>query len=117
MLAVLVDAINILHDARTSLSVRKRRLFADAARWAMTRGRTVPFSFDNVCDALEISPDALRRRLSHLITGAAADSIAPLARLRLQAVGRLPQITVNRSCGLKARATPAERFHSVVTVD
>jgi hypothetical protein len=39
-------------------------LFAEAVRWVMTRGSTVPFSFHNLCDALEISPDALRRRLS-----------------------------------------------------
>jgi hypothetical protein len=79
-------------------------LFAEAVRWVMTRGSTVPFSFDNLCDALEISPDALRHRLSHLIAG--ADSFAPLTRLRLQEIGRLPQITVNHSRRLKARATP-----------
>ncbi len=56
----LADPVNILHDRRTSLSVRKRRLSVDTARWAMTRGSTVPFSFDDVCDALEISPDARR---------------------------------------------------------
>jgi hypothetical protein len=49
MLAVLADAINILQDWRGSFSVRKRRLFIDAARWVTARGRNVPFSFDNVC--------------------------------------------------------------------
>src|ERR1700682_1005388 len=69
MLAVLADAINILQDWRSSLSVRKRRLFIEAARWVMTHGSSVPFSFDNVCDALEISSGALRHRLSTLGAG------------------------------------------------
>jgi hypothetical protein len=105
MLAVLADAINILNDWRISASVRKRRLFADAARWVMTHGSHVPFSFDNVCEALEISPDALRRRLDSLINGnGAARSRAPLTRLRLKEAGRLQHMTVNRSRRFKSRA-------------
>ncbi|MGZ6226803.1 MAG: hypothetical protein ACXWNE_01645 [Candidatus Binataceae bacterium] len=100
MLAVLADAINILQDWRGSFSVRKRRLFIDAARWVMARGRNVPFSFDNVCDALEISSEALRHRLSSLAAGA-ADSRLPLTRLRLKEAGRLQHMTVNRSRRVK----------------
>jgi hypothetical protein len=96
MLAVLADAINILQDWRSSLSVRKRRLFIEAARWVMTHGSSVPFSFDNVCDALEISSGALRHRLSSLAAGV-LDSSPPLARLRLKEAGRLQHMTVNRS--------------------
>ena len=103
MLAVLADAINILHDGRGSLSARKRRLFIDAARWVMTRGTNVPFSFDNVCDALEISAEALRNRLSALGTGAAGSQL-PLARLRLKEAGRLQHITVNRNRRIKRPA-------------
>lgn len=105
MLAVLADAINILHDWRSSLSVRKRRLFVEAARWVMARGSNVPFSFENVCDALEISPEALRRHLGQLMTGVSADSRPPQARLRLKEAGRLQHMTVNRSRRLKSRAS------------
>src|ERR1700682_2201460 len=76
MLAVLADAINILQDWRSSLSVRKRRLFVEAARWVMTREKNFPFSFDNVCDALEISSKALPHLLSSRAAGA-ADSFPP----------------------------------------
>jgi len=100
MLAVLADAINILQDWRGSFSARKRRLFIDAARWVMARGSHVPFSFDNVCDALEISSEALRHRLSALAAGT-ADSRLPLARLRLKEAGRLQHMTVNRSRRVK----------------
>jgi len=62
----------------------------------MAPGSSVPFSFDNVCDALEISSEALRHRLSGLVAGA-ADSRLPLARLRLKEAGRLQHMTVNRS--------------------
>lgn len=106
MLAVLADAINILHDWRTSGSVRKRRLFADAVRWVTTRENNVAFSFDNVCDALEINSEALRRRLSHIIAGSPADSRPSLARLRLKEAGRLQHMTVNRSRRSKASSRP-----------
>ncbi|HZO82224.1 MAG TPA: hypothetical protein VFB33_11075 [Candidatus Binataceae bacterium] len=107
MLAVLADAINILHDWRAAASVRKRRLFAEAARWVMAHGSNVPFSFDNVCDALEINPDALRRRLTAMITDGGANSRLPLGRLRLKEAGRLQHMTVNRRRRLRARARAA----------
>lgn len=100
MLAVLADAINILQDWRGAFSARKRRLFIEAARWVMARGSNVPFSFDNVCDALEISSEALRNRLSSMATGT-ADSPQPLARLRLKEAGRVQHMTVNRSRRVK----------------
>ena len=89
MLAVLADAINILQDWRGSFSARKRRLFIEAARWVMARGANVPFSFDNVCDALEISAAGRRHRLSSMAAGA-DDSRLPLARLRLKEAGPAP---------------------------
>jgi hypothetical protein len=110
MLAVLADAINILHDWRGSPGIRKRRMFAEAARWVMTRGRNVPFSFDNVCDALEIDSEALRQRLAQTISGVGADSQPPLARLRLKEASRLQHMTVNRSrVKPRARATAHAR--------
>lgn len=109
MLAVLADAINILHDWRGSLSIRKRRMFAEAAHWVMTRSNNVPFSFDNVCDALEIDPEALRRRLAHAISGGSTDAHPPLARLRLKEAGRLQHMTVNRSRRVKSQARAAAR--------
>jgi len=109
MLAVLADAINILQDWRGAFSARKRRLFVDAARWVMAHGRNVPFSFDNVCDALEISSDALRERLNSLAAGAGDSSHSPVTRLRLKEAGRLQHMTVNRS--RRAKLPSALRVH------
>jgi hypothetical protein len=100
MLAVLADAINILQDWRGAFSARKRRVFIDAAQWVIARGSHVPFSFDNVCDALDISSEALRRRLSSLASGVPGSSLPP-ARLRLKEAGRLQHMTVNRSRRVK----------------
>ena len=100
MLAVLADAINILQDWRGALSVRKRRLFIEATQWVTARGSNVPFSFDNVCDALGINSEALRHRLSNLGAGA-ADPRPPLARLRLKEASRVQHMTVNRSRRIK----------------
>jgi len=66
MLAVLVDAINILQGWNRLGSVRKRRAFAEASQWIITRGTHHPFAFDSVCDALGIDPAMLRGRLNGL---------------------------------------------------
>jgi hypothetical protein len=69
MLAVLVDAINILQGWNRMGSARKRRAFAEAGQWVTTHGRSYPFSFDSVCDALSIDPEMLRERLASLVMG------------------------------------------------
>src|SRR5579864_3814748 len=82
MLAVLVDAINILQGWHRLGSARKRRAFAEAGQWVNMRGTAYPFSFDSICDALNIDSEVLRRRLSGLTMGFSGAS----ARL---GVGRL----------------------------
>src|SRR5215471_9705910 len=66
MLAVLADAINVLRSWRYVGNVRKRRTFAEAAQWVITRGTRHVFSFDGVCDALEIDSAQVRSRLGVL---------------------------------------------------
>jgi hypothetical protein len=60
MLAVLIDAINVLQSWQGGERARKRRDFAQAAQWVNTRCTSYPFSFDSVCDALEIDSGLLR---------------------------------------------------------
>ena len=98
MLAVLVDAINVLQSWHGGGSARKRRDFAEAAQWVNTRGTSHPFSFDSVCDALEIGPELLRSRLRGLTVRPANSTRRPaLAHLRLKELSRNPHITANRS--------------------
>jgi len=103
MLAVLVDAINILQGWRRVGSARKRRVFAEAAQWINTRGTNYPFSFDSVCDALEIDQDVLRSRLRGLTMGLANSVRHPMGRLRLKELSRTHHMSANR---LRWRARP-----------
>ena len=63
LLAVLTDAI-IRYQALAGVSdgARKRDL-GEAERWLFSNDRRWPYSFVNVCEALEIAPSALRRQL------------------------------------------------------
>src|SRR5438067_902997 len=96
MLAVLVDAINVLQGWQRVGSARKRRAFAEAAQWINTCGTSYPFSFDSVCDALEIDSGALRSRLATLTIGLANSTRPPAVRLRLKELSRMPHVTANR---------------------
>ncbi len=90
MLAVLVDAVNIIHSCRGNGSVRKRGLYNEAHEWIFTAASGKTFSFENVCDGLGIEPEMLRRRLSET-----NDRLASF-RLRLKESGRAHNVTVNR---------------------
>ena len=96
MLAVLVDAINVLQGWQGVGSARKRRAFAEAAQWVNTRGTNYPFSFDSVCDALEIDPDMLRSRLRGLTMGLAHTGRRSMGRLRLKELSRTQHMSANR---------------------
>lgn len=92
LLAVLIDAINILHGWNGTGSKRKRRIFGEAAQWVRTPGTHAPFSFDSLCDALNIDPVVLRVRLERLMGH--GDGRGP--RLRLKEAGRAQHMTANR---------------------
>jgi hypothetical protein len=96
MLAVLVDAINILQRWQRVDSAHKRRAFAEAAHWVNTRRTSCQFSFDNVCDALDIDSKVLRDRLSGLTTGHANATRLGGGRLRLKESGRTQRVTAVR---------------------
>jgi len=96
MLAVLVDAINVLQGWHRVGSARKRQAFAEAAQWVNTRGTHYPFTFDSVCDALEINPDVLRSRLHGLTMGLSNTAHRPMGRLRLKELSRAQRMSANR---------------------
>jgi hypothetical protein len=96
MLAVLVDAINILQGWNRMGSARKRRAFAEAAQWVIAKGTHYPFSFDSVCDALGIESEVLRERLAGLAMGRGAADRLGGGRLRLKESSRAQHMTANR---------------------
>ncbi len=97
MLAVLADAINVLQNWHGGGSAHKRRNFAEAAHWVNARGTSHHFSFDSVCDALEIDSELLRSRL-RVLTVRPANSTrrSAIARLRLKELSRGHHMTANR---------------------
>jgi len=97
ILALLVDAINDLQSWRGVGSERKRRNCAEAALWVNTRGTCHPFSFDSVCDYLEIDSALLRSRLQVLMGPPANSASSPtLGRLRLKELKISRHMTANR---------------------
>jgi hypothetical protein len=63
MLAVLVDAVRCIENGRWQHRFGARRLAAEAEAWVRSDRADWPFSFLNICEALGIDVDAMRRRL------------------------------------------------------
>jgi hypothetical protein len=63
MLAVLEDGIRCFQEHLKNPRVRPRLLARQAERWIRSADWDWPFSFNNVCESLELNPDCLRLRL------------------------------------------------------
>ncbi len=62
-LAILKDALRYFQRFHDTTDHRERALFEDAADWFASPDRSEPFAFENVCDALGLDPDYVRRGL------------------------------------------------------
>jgi hypothetical protein len=91
MLAVLLDAINLLRSVDSS-KLRTRNSFNEAWSWVFAKRRTSSLSFDHVCEALGLDAESLRRRLSESVSEHGTN----LRRLRFSEMGRRHGPTVNR---------------------
>jgi len=117
MLAVLVDAINVLQGWNRHTSARKRRDFAEAGKWISIRG-DASFSFDNICDALNINSEMLRERLAGSVMGLAVqDQFGGSRGMRLSNMSRRQRLTPNRVRQYKRRASagPTASSHGQCT--
>lgn len=63
MFAVLTDAIECFQKYSDGKSRRSRKLFRDAEAWIACRDSCWPFSFENICEVLNINPNYLRMGL------------------------------------------------------
>jgi hypothetical protein len=63
VVAVLEDAVDCFQKHIHARDEKARQLFADAEEWISSEDRSWPFSFENVCDLLQINPQYLRRGL------------------------------------------------------
>ena len=63
MLAVLEDAIDCYQKFAHARDPRGTQMFDEAREWVSSNDRSWLFSFENICDTLEINPDYVRRGL------------------------------------------------------
>jgi len=63
MLAVLEDAVDCFQKHSHSADPRSQQLFEEACAWVDSDDRSWLFSFENICDTLEINADYVRRGL------------------------------------------------------
>lgn len=62
-IAVLQDAVDCFQKHLRARDRKARQLFLDAEEWICSEDRSWPFSFENICDLLQINPEYLRRGL------------------------------------------------------
>jgi hypothetical protein len=62
--AVLQDAVDCFQKYLRSHDRKGRQLFLDAEEWILSDDRSWPFSFENICDLLQINAEYLRRGLA-----------------------------------------------------
>ena len=63
MFAVLTDAVECFQKYHCGQSRRSRVLFAEATEWIQSRDASWPFSFEQICQALNFDPSYLRMGL------------------------------------------------------
>ncbi len=63
VLSVLWQAVLDLHKYRFAKRHRQQRLYMEAYQWVACEDRSWSFSFVNLCEALDFSPESLRERL------------------------------------------------------
>jgi hypothetical protein len=61
MLAVLQDALDCFQKYAFAKDIHGRQLFADAESWIACEDRDWYFSFENICETLDINVSYLRR--------------------------------------------------------
>jgi hypothetical protein len=63
MLAVLSDAIELFQKHVLSKDKNRRNLFHEVEEWFLEKESNQLFSFESICETLELHPDYLRQRL------------------------------------------------------
>ena len=69
MLAVLEDALDCYQKYVSAGDGQGQQLFEEANTWITCSDRGWSFSYENICEALEISPEYLRQGLERWRTG------------------------------------------------
>jgi hypothetical protein len=63
MLAVLKSALEDFQDSIDERNCIEKQRFLDAEEWILNTDNDWAFSFENICEALQLEPSSIRRRL------------------------------------------------------
>ena len=63
MLAVLEDAIDCFQKYAHTEDSRGKQLFAESYEWIMSPDKAWLFSFENICQIVDMNPDYIRQGL------------------------------------------------------
>ena len=63
VIAILEDAVDCFQKHLWARQHKARQLFEDAEAWILSEDREWPFSFENICELLDLNPEYLRRGL------------------------------------------------------
>ena len=63
MLAVLQDAVKCFQENVLVQCPPEEKLFQEAEDWFLTTSTDWPFSFENICETLQLNPDYVRQGL------------------------------------------------------
>jgi hypothetical protein len=63
MLAVLQDAVECFQEHVVAQDLWEKKLFQEAEDWIWEKNTDWLFSFENICEALQLNPDYIRRGL------------------------------------------------------
>ena len=64
LLAVLQDALATFQRGLNTSAGKERQMFREVDYWFRSRSYDSPFSFESICDALDLHPSYVRRNLS-----------------------------------------------------
>ena len=82
MIAVLEDAVDVFRKQAGTTEPRGQQMFQEAEEWLEDPDRSWLFSFQNICDVLDIDSDYLRRGLRVWKERAKGSKRAALVALR-----------------------------------
>lgn len=97
MLAVLRDALECYQKYAFATDGPGRQLFADACGWIVSEDRLWYFSFENICDVLQIDAGYLRQGIQQWRRGQSQGKL-PVATAPMQLVEQLTRASRPSGC-------------------
>ncbi len=122
ILSVLEDAIECYMKCIDSATNKGQRLFRDAEEWINLEDKRWVFSFDNVCEMLDINPEYMRTGLLRW-KGQKVGQIAALreaervARVSAPSRAVVPALAPAKAEERAAAAVPSKTYHAPASVN